>query len=261
MRVFATLPLAALLLAGCSMYDQGYGYQDDYGPPPQDEQGPPPEDAYDDGDGSYTALGTEPFWSLRIDDREMRFDPADGAVVAVAVPRPTRTFNGERYVTRRLSATIANVECSDGMSDRSYADTVTVQVDGRTLRGCGGAVLSGAENTAPDDEDGGYADRLNGDWRVVSINGRAARGSSVSFDNGRLTGRSCNRFSANYDTRGDGMSVGAVTSTRMACEDARMDEESDLFAALEGDLSVRDTGGARIELVGRDGARIVLAPQ
>ena len=32
---------------------------------------------------------------------------------------------------------IVHAACSDGMSDRSYPDTVNVTVDGRPYRGCG----------------------------------------------------------------------------------------------------------------------------
>src|SRR4051812_7080668 len=84
----------------------------------------------------YQALGTEPFWSLTIDGSTIRYEPAGGRVVRVAKPRPIVGFNGERYQARGMTVDITHVECSDGMSDRTFHDTVTVNVAGRTLRGC-----------------------------------------------------------------------------------------------------------------------------
>src|SRR3546814_17231707 len=58
-----------------------------------------------------------------------------------AMPGP----DGERYVTDRLKVDVARGECSDGMSDRRYRDTVTVTADGQTVKGCGGGILPPTE--------------------------------------------------------------------------------------------------------------------
>ena len=48
---------------------------------------------------------------------------------------------GEIYRTQRLEVNIVHRQCSDGMSDRSYPDTVDVRVDGRQrYRGCGAPI-------------------------------------------------------------------------------------------------------------------------
>ena len=89
--------------------------------------------------GVYRAAGTEPFWSLTIDPREMIFTDR-GTNVSVAQPTPPVTvgFAGEIYQTPRLRVNIVHAQCSDGMSDRTYPDKVQVDVDGRRFNGCGG---------------------------------------------------------------------------------------------------------------------------
>ena len=119
-QLFALAPFA--LLAAC------------YGPPP-----PPPPITPNPPGGVYRAIGTEPFWDLTIDGRQMVFTDR-GNNVAVAQPTPPVIvgFAGEIYRTPRLNVNIVHAPCSDGMSDRTYRDKVQVDVDGRRFDGCGG---------------------------------------------------------------------------------------------------------------------------
>lgn len=87
---------------------------------------------------AYRALGTEPFWSVTLGGGRLRYDDPEGRVIDAAAPAARPSFNGERYVTPRLTLDITHSPCSDGMSDRTYPDTVLVIADGRELRGCGG---------------------------------------------------------------------------------------------------------------------------
>ena len=109
MRAF----LAALLLAGCATV--------------------PVAEAE-----SYRALGTEPFWSITIENGRMTYTTPDGGF-SVAAPRGQELGDGRLWETRRIRLQASNQECSDGMSDRRYNQTVRAVVDGRTLRGCGNA--------------------------------------------------------------------------------------------------------------------------
>ena len=104
--------LAALLLAGCATL--------------QDSAAEP-----------YRALGTEPFWSISVADGRMTYETPEGGF-SVPAPRAEETGDGRIYRTRRLMLHSWFAECSDGMSDRRYRDTVRAEVDGRTLSGCGG---------------------------------------------------------------------------------------------------------------------------
>ena len=90
---------------------------------------------------SYRALGTEPFWSLTLDGREMVFTEAavPGSRIAEPQPRAIHGFAGDIYQGRRINLNIVHGQsCSDGMSDRVYPDKVQVRVDDRSFEGCGG---------------------------------------------------------------------------------------------------------------------------
>ena len=95
---------------------------------------PPPKPAAE----PYRALGTEPFWGLLIDARNITFTAPDAQPVAQPTPRVIIGFAGEIYQTPRINVNIVHAKCSDGMSDRTYPDKVQVTVDGRRLNGCGG---------------------------------------------------------------------------------------------------------------------------
>lgn len=98
---------------------------------------------------TYRALGTEPFWSLELNGREMVFTEANapGQRVTEPQPRALHGFAGDIYQGRRINLNIVHGQrCSDGMSDRVYQDKVQVRVDDRSFEGCGGPV---AEAAAP----------------------------------------------------------------------------------------------------------------
>jgi uncharacterized membrane protein len=86
----------------------------------------------------YHALGTEPFWNLLIDERDVTFTRPDAEPIRQPVPQVIHGFAGEIYETPRINVNIVHGSCSDGMSDRTYPDKVQVTVDGRRFNGCGG---------------------------------------------------------------------------------------------------------------------------
>jgi len=87
----------------------------------------------------YRAVGTEPFWNLLIDERNLTFIQPEGAPILQPTPPVINGFAGPIYQTRRIGVNIVkNQQCSDGMSDRVYPDKVQVTVDGRQFNGCGG---------------------------------------------------------------------------------------------------------------------------
>ena len=93
---------------------------------------PPPPPA------PYHAVGTEPFWSLLIDEHDLTFTQPDAQPIRQPTPRVIHGFAGEIYQTPRINVNIVHAQCSDGMSDRTYPDKVQVTVDGRQFDGCGG---------------------------------------------------------------------------------------------------------------------------
>ena len=110
-RLFTIAPLA--LLAGCMT--------------------PPPAPA-----APYHAHGTQPSWSLIIDDQHVTFIRADQSVLREPTPAPAITTAGSTYQSPRVRVSIVHALCRDGESDRVYPDRVRVDVDGRAFHGCGG---------------------------------------------------------------------------------------------------------------------------
>ena len=86
----------------------------------------------------YHGVGTEPFWSLLIDEHNLTFTLAGGQPVLQPTPQVIHGFAGEIYQTPRINVNIVHAQCSDGMSDRTYPDKVQVTVDGKSFEGCGG---------------------------------------------------------------------------------------------------------------------------
>ena len=110
-KLFTLTPLA--LLAGCIT--------------------PPPAPA-----APYHAHGTQPSWSLIIDEQHVTYIRADQSVFREPTPQPVITGAGSTYQSPRIQVTIVHAQCRDGVSDRIYPDRVRVDVDGRAFHGCGG---------------------------------------------------------------------------------------------------------------------------
>jgi putative lipoprotein len=90
----------------------------------------------------FRAIGQEPGWSLEIDKATMllRYDYGEREL-QMPTPRaeskgPLTTYEGAAE-SRRLRVVIEDRACVDTMSGEKFPQTVTVEVDGRTLKGCG----------------------------------------------------------------------------------------------------------------------------
>lgn len=283
MRYLAAALLSSLLALGaCTTpygndpYGQsGYppqGYPEPYPPqgyPPQGYPEPYPPQGYPQpyptppGTGEYRASGTEPFWDLTI-GREMVFtDRGTGQQVIQPTPQVTTGASGNIYRTQRLEVTVTRATCNDGMSDRSYPDTVQVYVDGRLYHGCGGpddplaAAPPGAAPFPPAPPVAGTPapplDRTR--WRVVAINGRPVPPNgeySMEFDAGKLSAKfGCNGIGAGYTQSGSTIDAGVLISTRMACPD--MSWEAQGSAVLDQVMQVSAMAPNRVTLTSGTG--------
>ena len=266
-KTFLALPLALSLAACMTPYGDPYGpggSQEPYPPqgypapdyPPQPYPGPgyplPP------GAGDYRAVGTEPFWDLTI-GRELTFtDRGTGLTIVQPTPQVTSGVAGEIYRTQRLEVNITHQRCSDGMSDRTYPDTVQVYADGRLYRGCGGTAAGDPLAPVPPGPapvpppvaggDGPPLDRTR--WLVLAINGRPVPRDYqywLEFDGGKLNAKfGCNSIGAGYTQTGGTIDAGAIITTKMACGD--MSWESQGVAILDQPMQVRAQGPARATL-------------
>jgi len=278
----ALLPLSLGLVAcdtmpndpyGSGYPQQGYpepyppqGYPEPYPPqgyPPQPypPQGYPPQGYPAPVPSDYRAAGTEPFWDLTVGSNLVFTDRGTGKNITQPTPAPVHGTTGTTYRTQRLDVTITHRTCSDGMSDRSYPDTVQVYADGRLYRGCGGGSFSDPLGPVPPaltpPVTGLPAPPLDRTrWMVIAINGRPVPRDgdySMDFDAGRLSARfGCNGIGATYTQTGSTIDAGAVTATRMACPD--MSWETAGSAVLNQVMQVSAMDPNRITLTSSAGS-------
>lgn len=199
---------------------------------------------------AYMAIGTEPGWTLEITPAQLNY-AGDYGETRIAVPNPgaTASMNGEVYAAGRLSVVIKHAPCSDGMSDRRYADTVRVIADGKRVEGCGGAIL-------PPDTLAGSS------WTFVSIGGVPVAGdrpTSLQFDGTRLSGSAgCNRFSGTYVADGRRLTAGPLMATEMACPGPAMTQEAAFFKLMQEPVQLGFPTHGTLEITGADGQTAVL---
>jgi heat shock protein HslJ len=185
----------------------------------------------------YRAQGNEPGWTLTVAEGRLTL-VADYGARTVEAALPEARFEGGAFVyamsepalTIRMSPGL----CRDDMTGMPYPETVTVTLDGRDLRGCGGDpldLLTGAE------------------WIVEDIGRRGIIDSSrvsLNFaEDGGLSGAaSCNRYATSLSIGGEGVSVAQIAATQMMCPEALMNQEQAFFAALAavGRFDIDETG-------------------
>jgi heat shock protein HslJ len=81
--------------------------------------------------------------------------------------------------------------------------------------------------------------------------------SLVFNDDGTVGGSAgCNQFGGDYETAGDQITFGPLTSTLMACEQPIMDQESAVLATLSGTVSYSIDGNT-LRITGEDGTVLV----
>jgi len=191
---------------------------------------------------TFRGRGNEPSWSVEKTADAIIFQPMEGEPVTVApVPAPREDGNAELYEASvdgtPFSLTISGAVCVDTMSGMPFPNTVTVAIGGDSFAGCGGEP----------------ATLLHGEWMIAEINGAAPTAGSTPtllFDaEGNLNGNgSCNRFFGAYTLTGEGLTVGDIGASMMACEEPLMAQEMLLLDILKG--------VGRFE-IGADGALIL----
>jgi heat shock protein HslJ len=149
------------------------------------------------------------------------------------------TLDGDRLVLGQMGGTM--MACGEPAAEiersfqAAFAGTLQYGVDGAGMRltTAAGGELQFVAQPAP---------RLEGVvWNVKSYNnGRHAVVGVLAdativmqFDDGEVSGNAgCNTFRASYTTDGDRVEFGPATTTRMACDEALMNQEREFLAAL-----------------------------
>lgn len=210
---------------------------------------------------AYRASGTEPFWSLTIGAQTMTFEAPGQRPVSVATPKVIHGFAGEIWQTRRIGVNTVHKQCSDGMSDRIYRDTVTVTVDGRRYDGCGGGTMAPAPR--PGRGPGPGISLIEGNWRIAMINGRRpvyGTAPTVVFNGTRISGNaSCNRFTGVFELARGRLTAGPLASTKMACASPLANrQEMQVLQILGERLTVSSNHSGKIVLSTRRGTSLSL---
>lgn len=89
---------------------------------------------------SFKCVGTEPFWSLEITDKVIRYsDPVSQESYKVTQKKSAWGFSeNAAFVikTKYTSAAVTLGDCSDGMSDELYTYTIVFEKNDGVLAGC-----------------------------------------------------------------------------------------------------------------------------
>jgi heat shock protein HslJ len=242
-----TAPLAALVAlaaAGCTPIAAAPE------PAPQAEAPAPEAPAI-----RYRAVGTEPFWALTIEGGTMTLERPDREPVTRAQPVSMIGGAAEVYRTRGLAVIIyRDRACSDGMSDRTYPDTVRIIAERVRYQGCGGTPDADAADTSA---------IIDGSWQIESIAGRQISNEDavIRFEQGRIAASvGCNRIGGSFRFESGRLSVGTMMSTKMACPGPLMEQESALARLLGQRLSVTTNPAEKLVMTAPGGETLVLRP-
>lgn len=197
-----------------------------------------------------TARGTEPGWRLTVEQGWVRFTPQEGAPVEGPLPHPQTTPEGPQFtLAGGLRFALAQRLCHDSATGMPYPVRVTVTPGDQRLTGCGGDPKT----------------LLAGTWQIATIAGApVADPAKTMLDlspGGAVAGRSgCNGFHGSYTLTGEGLHLGQMAATMMACPPPLMDQERRLFDAL-GRVDRFDIGAdGTLQLIAADAPVITARP-
>jgi heat shock protein HslJ/uncharacterized membrane protein len=209
---------------------------------------------------AFSASGHEPGWRMDIARGtgtaagRLTLQRQGSPDLTLTAPRVETMGNGRRYSgsagARAIVVTIINTICADPASGLPRPNTVEVDVDGTTLRGCGGdpgSLLLGAPWVVQSIGDAPPVDRSQ---------------LSIAFSpDGRVSGgASCNTFSGPYRVTASGLTIGPIVTTRKACSGPLMEQESALIAILSG-VRVFELTADRVLILRAADARTIRAAQ
>lgn len=81
-------------------------------------------------------VGTEPFWGAQLGDGRLVLEAPDRDPVRLAVGEPVMQAGKATWRATNATVVLTAESCSDGMSDRTFPLTATVQSGGITWKGC-----------------------------------------------------------------------------------------------------------------------------
>lgn len=195
----------------------------------------------DDSAAPYRAKGNEPGWNVDITETQLDVVADYGALMRTA-PRPAVQVKPGAYVfdVPGINATLTLEEklCRDSATGMPHPHSAMLQLDDRSLMGCGG------------DPAGLLTDVV---WQIQDVAGLGTVDNStitIQFDaNKRVSGSTgCNRFMGGYVLTGEGLVLGQMGMTMMACPDILMTQERRVLDVL-GEIQrfdIDDTGALKL---------------
>jgi uncharacterized membrane protein len=122
-----------ILAVGCSKKDK---------PKPTNSSSTAAHDSMTTVAVSYRAFGNEPFWSLTINSKELRFSsPEDSAGVSFPAVAPVANGDTLRWTSKNEKGRIVVLiwrggTCSDGMSNKVWTHSSNVKLNDTSYMGC-----------------------------------------------------------------------------------------------------------------------------
>lgn len=203
----------------------------------------------------YRAVGQEPSWTLIVEGEGGRHVTPYGELEVTAVSRIEaevgRIISGQSERGEVRLIVESGRLCRDSMSGMPHPDSVRLTLGGETHDGCGGEPLSLL---------------VGRQWRIVEIDGSATLPGTeptLSFlGGGQAAGHAgCNRYSGGYTLSGEGLGLGPIAATKMAClQEGVMAQERRFLDLLGATARFDFDEDGRLLLIAADERRLVAVP-
>lgn len=197
------------------------------------------------------ARGNEPFWMTDVHGGQL-------TLRTPGHPDPTPVTGHRQALANggiRINAQADGVEvvldiyqqlCKDSMTGMPYPYRAELAHGQTRAQGCAGAPENLLQGAA---------------WRVIAIDDELvaedAIGTIEFFADGLVAGQAfCNRFSGRHTLSGEGLCIGPLASTRMACSEALMALENRLIQHLEQVIRFDIGTDGELVLITADNRRI-----
>lgn len=204
----------------------------------------------------FTAIGNEPGWMLDLSAQQLELTTDYGqTTITQSLSKPLIIDPGSpTQIDTELGMLTFTVEdklCHDSMSGMPYPYSVSLQLEQSNYTGCGGEPGSLLSNNS---------------WALLTLSDQMlTQGSRISLKfNGdmQLAGvASCNRYTTSYNLTGEGLTIGTITTTLMACDPALMEQEANFLKHLANVVRFDISDSGQLTLYTNNGATLVAKPE
>lgn len=191
----------------------------------------------------YKVWGVEPDWQVLIATDRIEIDVRFGtakATLPYPIIKETETGAVVDLPTIQTLLILTDTLCRDIAVGMPHPQTAALHFNGEILHGCGGSPGALLADTK---------------WQIVAMNGEQVGGevsATLEFDlSAKITGDTgCNKFFGEYTIHGEGISLGDLASTRMACAGSLNTRETAILSALSQTRRFDFDGDGRLLMIG-----------